>query len=674
MRSTSLSPIKSIALFVTALLVASFSSYAQNNVTVNVANVLNDVSTKPVGINMDYLMDGSYVVPTATTTTALQGTGVKLLRYPGGEKSDNYLWSSPPWSSAQPKFARTGSCEWPSGDTRFAQTDWTTPKSNVLDFDEFMTMCQAVGGEPLIVVAYDGMYKPASCGTIPTKAQLLANAEEWVRYANIVKGYHIKYWMIGNESYKTDSYNGHATPAQYRDDVIEFSQHMKAIDPTIKIIANGDGNAWWSTVLPTAAAHIDYIGLSNYPCYNFSGGYTYYKSNTPDFMGVVNNTINAINSYAPVSERSRLKVITTEFNSNDWSGAWPDANDMGHALAAFEILGEHLKNPKVEGALLWNTRWVNNTTNQNDIFDALKSDGSLNPNGRALALWGNNLLNKMVAATGTTGVRVYASYNAANNQLNVFLVNKQTTAQPVNLTLSNYISNAVASRWELKGNGSPTDLTSSLVQGANVTAAGNTVALTVPAVSITLLKFQQPESPLPVELVHFSYLSHGSHIVLNWHTATETNNKSFTVQRSSNGVDFENVNTVAGGGTIDHPADYEYTDKSPLAGTSYYRLRQTDFDGQYTYSKVLAVTQASFESTWKVFPNPAKEEVNITFVPGEYELEVQVFTVEGKLYYENKMPAEEGLLKLDVGPWPKGVYFIRAKADEKSFTKKLVIE
>ncbi|MDQ3193338.1 MAG: hypothetical protein M3Q58_17275 [Bacteroidota bacterium] len=137
----------------------SISLIAQHNITINTANVLNNVSNYPVGINVNHLMDESFLSPSPTriTTQALTDMGVKFLRYPGGEKADNYLWSVAPWDKPRPRVTRTGSCEWPSGDTRFMNSDFTTFKSNVLDFEEFITMSKAVGAEPLIVVAYDAI-------------------------------------------------------------------------------------------------------------------------------------------------------------------------------------------------------------------------------------------------------------------------------------------------------------------------------------------------------------------------------------------------------------------------------------------------------------------------------------------------------------------------------------
>jgi alpha-L-arabinofuranosidase len=481
---------KPLICFILIIISVLNSASAQHNIQVNASSVLTDVSHHPVGINVSHLMDDGFLqpAPTTSTTQSLKNMGVKFLRFPGGEKSDNYLWSVSPWDKPNPRAARPGNCEWPSNDTRFINNDFTTFKSLTLDFDEFMTMCRNTGSEPLITVAYDCMYKAGSCGSVPTREQLLRTAEEWVRYANITKKYGVKYWMIGNESFMSCSYNGCATAAQYRDDVILFSQRMKAVDPSIKIIANGEKSSWWQTVLPTAAKHIDFLGISNYPIWQYSGGYDYYRTRNPDLLKEVTVAINGINQHAPSSERERLKVIVSEFGSMDWQGSWADNNDIGHAIVLFDMMGQQLINSKVHSSYFWNTRWVNNATKANDIYDALNKSGGLNANGLILSVWGKHLLKQMVQASSNTQIRTFASRDQVTGKLNIFLINKETSAQNVNLSVSNYASSASGKRWEYKGSG-PSSVNPTWAQNGTVALNNSALSLSLPATSVTVLEF-----------------------------------------------------------------------------------------------------------------------------------------------------------------------------------------
>jgi alpha-L-arabinofuranosidase len=423
--------------------------------------------------------------------SVLKSLNVKYLRYPGGEKSDNYLWAMAPWTKAAPVVARPGSKEWPSGDARFTRANSLTLKSHVLDFDEFMALCQSVGAEPVLVVAYDGMYKKAASvhGLIPKKEQLLRNAEEWVRYANIKKGYGVKYWMIGNESYKSCEYNGCATAEQYRDDVVEFARRMKKVDPSIQIIANGESDDWWSTVLPTAAAHIDFLGLSNYPVWKYAGGYDYYRKRNPDFLKVVNTAASAIQRYAPAEDRERLKIIVTEFNTIDWSDTWENKNDLGHALLCFEMLGEHLKKPIIHSAIFWNTRWVSNTSEDHQVSDAVDKEGRLQANGKALAIWGNYLLKQMISTRSVGVIRTFASLDRSTRKLNVFLINKEKAPRQANVFLLGFPQPFSGRRWEFTGNGAD-DVSPAMAPRETINTDNPVLSLRLPATSITVLELR----------------------------------------------------------------------------------------------------------------------------------------------------------------------------------------
>src|SRR5437762_5545221 len=194
---------------------------AQDVISVDVNTAIADVSRIPIGIDLNFLLDDDNNRRDAlrTLSETLKAAGVKYLRYPGGEKSDAYLWSVPPYTSSIPTLARWAqgdwpqNQEWPSYDRKLVGSDGHTFTTDPLSFDEFMDVCRQIGCVPTIVVCYDSMYKPAQAGGVaPTRGQLLETAREWVRYANITRGYNIQYWEIGNESW-LNHYNGGTTAA-----------------------------------------------------------------------------------------------------------------------------------------------------------------------------------------------------------------------------------------------------------------------------------------------------------------------------------------------------------------------------------------------------------------------------------------------------------------------------
>jgi hypothetical protein len=113
------------------------------------------------------------------------------------------------------------------------------------------------------------------------------------------------------------------------------------------------------------------------------------------------------------------------------------------------------------------------------------------------------------------------------------------------------------------------------------------------------------ENPLPVELLEFYAEVVGGSVRLRWKTATETNNNFFTLERSRSTHQYDILGYVSGAGTTSQIHSYEFWDEAPFNGVSYYRLKQTDFDGQYEYFGPVAVhLRVQGETAMLVYPNP----------------------------------------------------------------------
>lgn len=120
---------------------------------------------------------------------------------------------------------------------------------------------------------------------------------------------------------------------------------------------------------------------------------------------------------------------------------------------------------------------------------------------------------------------------------------------------------------------------------------------------------------LPVELVLFTARPEGDHVLTQWTTASERGSGSFTVERGSDGLHFSDLGTLDAAGTSYEPREYTYLDRTPLAGTSYYRLREQDLDGTVSFSNVQAVRWGS-ASVHAVYDGAAGWVVNGA-LPGE---------------------------------------------------------
>lgn len=107
-------------------------------------------------------------------------------------------------------------------------------------------------------------------------------------------------------------------------------------------------------------------------------------------------------------------------------------------------------------------------------------------------------------------------------------------------------------------------------------------------------------TPLPIELVSFTGEVNGSSNILNWITATEINNDYFTIERSEDAINFNNIGTVDGAGNSFIYKQYSLLDKKPYSTITYYRLNQIDFDGKTKTFDIIAVTRNGGDNDLKV--------------------------------------------------------------------------
>ena len=169
-------------------------------------------------------------------------------------------------------------------------------------------------------------------------------------------------------------------------------------------------------------------------------------------------------------------------------------------------------------------------------------------------------------------------------------------------------------------------------------------------------------NPLPIDLLSFTARPDHQDVVLEWTTTHETNNKYFDIERSADGFAFEKSGAVNayGDGNSDHLQVYAAMDEAPLRGTSFYRLKQVDIDGNYKYSRKVNV---SFDGNRNVlvFPNPASGMVRVVLPENFISGRIVVTDVSGKelLSYDVK----NSDVQLDVSVLAPGVYFLTIEDD-----------
>ncbi len=176
---------------------------------------------------------------------------------------------------------------------------------------------------------------------------------------------------------------------------------------------------------------------------------------------------------------------------------------------------------------------------------------------------------------------------------------------------------------------------------------------------------------LPVELLTFDAKPVNSHVELTWSTASELNNDYFTVERSVDAQNWVDVTQVDGYLNSLVVRNYSAFDLQPYKGTSYYRLRQTDIDGSFSHSGIVAINFEDDDySGVSVFPNPARNQ--ITIKANEEQLqEISVLNILGQDETNRTRVLEKNVFRaiLDLSGLKSGFYFIKTKYSVNKFYK-----
>jgi len=185
--------------------------------------------------------------------------------------------------------------------------------------------------------------------------------------------------------------------------------------------------------------------------------------------------------------------------------------------------------------------------------------------------------------------------------------------------------------------------------------------------------------PVPVELTSFTASANNGSVILNWNTATETNNKGFEIQKKTANSEYITVAFVTGNGTSIESHDYSFTDSKLISGTYNYRLKQVDLDGKSTYSKAVEVEVINVNSFAldQNYPNPFNPTTNIRFnVANAGMVKLAVYNLLGqqvKTLVNEVKEAGTYNISFDASKLSSGTYFYKLETPEFSKTMKMTL-
>jgi hypothetical protein len=182
---------------------------------------------------------------------------------------------------------------------------------------------------------------------------------------------------------------------------------------------------------------------------------------------------------------------------------------------------------------------------------------------------------------------------------------------------------------------------------------------------------------LPVELIYFDAECNKEGFVdINWSTASEVNNDFYTIERSIDAISFTPIQEVDAAGNSGNVLSYNEKDENPILGTSYYRLKQTDFDGSFTYSKIVRVdcTTGGDESI-NVFYADGEGIVSTIFINNGERFRFSIYDDLGRIIYEEKRNIGEGFSRnlLNNKDLATGIYFVTAQSENRRKSVKLFV-
>jgi hypothetical protein len=179
----------------------------------------------------------------------------------------------------------------------------------------------------------------------------------------------------------------------------------------------------------------------------------------------------------------------------------------------------------------------------------------------------------------------------------------------------------------------------------------------------------EPLSALPIELLSFtSSCDNEMGIVLEWLTATELNNDFFTIERSIDAINFESIGEVQGQGNSAYQHTYYFRDMISNGGITYYRLKQTDFNGAFTYSEIIAENCEEYFS-YLIYPNPMTDVLYIQAQQSTNDIYFEIIDFKGSIVKQSYFAKSTSVSVSDLSA---GIYTLRLSNKNKEQFFKIV--
>ena len=237
------------------------------------------------------------------------------------------------------------------------------------------------------------------------------------------------------------------------------------------------------------------------------------------------------------------------------------------------------------------------------------------------------------------------------------------------------LTDLTITKWDGTGWGNDGGLATST---SGTTAVGS-VTTTSPYSTFSPFSFASPQgfNALPVELVYFrgKLLAQGA--VLEWQTASELDNDFFEVEVSTDGENYSTLANIEGRGTTTEVTNYEFVDRYPSTGLNYYRLRQVDFNGDFTYSNIISVfNDAPARLFFSAYPQPASSHLTLQLmvIDDTNVMNLVIYNMNGRIIKNMSIDPLTKQLPIDIAEFTSGLYLVRLNQANQAYHGKLLIQ
>lgn len=408
------------SLIAAVLLMADVGSTQPVRVEVDASKVLRTLHPLFYGVNTARWDESLFPGPTnemlltcdRDAIAKIKASGIKLLKYPGGNDADHYIWNSPDNDASE------------------------------MDTDEYLMLCREIDAEPFVTVNFN------------ESPQLAA---EWVKHCRDVCSYPVKYWEVGDEQWGAWA-KGHSSPEEYAKKYISFVKAMKAVDPTIKVATNvalggrspslgSKSGGWTARVLKAAGDYVDMLTITFYPQQWGKENDDTLLASVKTYRELFLHLRQEVEEVVGKEKANSILYINVGYNSVNHSGG-PQTLQVVNALWVADMVGT-MAEVGTDLGVYWAVH--NYYPPRNGDFGYLSSEGSNTPRYNYFVFpmfaehFGKDIL---LSSSNERSIAIHAA--KSGKALSIFLINRdKTSGKDVDITLREFDPQPTARVWIL---------------------------------------------------------------------------------------------------------------------------------------------------------------------------------------------------------------------------------